>query len=192
MKRLLTGIGLVCLWRGSACILVAGEVRVVYGHHHLNTTSMDAQEVLRRQSRAAWRRSVRVTGAGDHQVPECSESLPPDAGSRAARLDRRLTTSAFPFPISRPVVAKIKANGFKMMTAIRMCERGGYTTSAAASHDEPRICARSGGCKGRAGRSQNPEGPDSASSHPLLRARTRDEGGAINPKELRCDDPPGL
>src|SRR5215468_4474983 len=48
MKRLFTGIGLSILLLvpavAGAQILVAGEGPVVYGHHHLNTTNMDAQK----------------------------------------------------------------------------------------------------------------------------------------------------
>ena len=48
MRRLLTGIGLTILLFvpvvADAQILVAGEGPVVYGHHHLNTTNMDAQK----------------------------------------------------------------------------------------------------------------------------------------------------
>jgi hypothetical protein len=48
MKHLLTGIGLTIMLfvpaAASAQILVAGEGPVVYGHHHLNTTNMDAQK----------------------------------------------------------------------------------------------------------------------------------------------------
>ena len=56
MKRLLTGTGLTILLFApavaSAQILVAGEGPVVYGHHHLNTTNMDAaEEVLCRHAR---------------------------------------------------------------------------------------------------------------------------------------------
>ena len=47
MKRLF-GIGLAILLLvpavAGAQILVAGEGPVVYGHHHLNTTNMDAQK----------------------------------------------------------------------------------------------------------------------------------------------------
>ena len=48
MKGLLTGIGLTILLFvpavSDAQILVGGEGPVVYGHHHLNTTNMDAQK----------------------------------------------------------------------------------------------------------------------------------------------------
>ena len=48
MKRLFTGIGLALVLLvpviAGAQIRVAGEGPVVYGHHHLNTTHMDAQK----------------------------------------------------------------------------------------------------------------------------------------------------
>ena len=46
MKRLFTAIGLSIMMLvtavGHAQILVAGEGQVVYGHHHLNVTNIDA------------------------------------------------------------------------------------------------------------------------------------------------------
>src|SRR5262249_44079855 len=48
MKRLSTGIALAIVLLlplvAGAQILVAGDGPVVYGHHHLNTTNMDAQK----------------------------------------------------------------------------------------------------------------------------------------------------
>ena len=91
MKRLLTGIGLaIALFVpavASAQILVAGEGPVVYGHHHPNHPRHGRilpEEVLwlSPRSAAAWPRSVPVTGSGrDHQVPECSDLFPSDAGA---------------------------------------------------------------------------------------------------------------
>ena len=48
MKRLFSGIGIAMLLFAPAVagaqILVADQGPVVYGHHHLNTTNMDAQK----------------------------------------------------------------------------------------------------------------------------------------------------
>ncbi len=69
MKRLLTGIGLSILLfvPAIACaqILVGGEGPVVYGHHHLNTTNMDAAEkvLCRHARRPRGQASVPVTGS---------------------------------------------------------------------------------------------------------------------------------
>src|SRR5262245_48572253 len=68
MKRLLTGIGLPILLFGpvvaDAQILVAGDGPVVYGHHHLNTTNMDAQKKFFADTLGG---SLIKIGSGDRQ-----------------------------------------------------------------------------------------------------------------------------
>ena len=68
MKRLLTGIGLTILLFAPAVacaqILVAGEGPVVYGHHHLNTTNMEAQKKFYADTLGG---SVARIGSGDRQ-----------------------------------------------------------------------------------------------------------------------------
>ena len=68
MKRLLTGIGLTILLFvpavAGAQILVAGEGPVVYGHHHLNTTNMDAQKKFYADTLGG---TVAKIGSGDRQ-----------------------------------------------------------------------------------------------------------------------------
>src|SRR5256885_16750656 len=66
MKRLLTGIGLTILLFvpavADAQILATGPV--VYGHHHLNTTNMDAQKKFFVDTLGG---SVLKIGSGDRQ-----------------------------------------------------------------------------------------------------------------------------
>ena len=86
MKRLLTGIGLTILLFVPAVayaqIFVAGEGPVVYGHHHLNTTNMDAQKKFCADTLGGTvAKRVRSPAAGDHQVPECADLFPSDAGA---------------------------------------------------------------------------------------------------------------
>src|SRR5215470_8141636 len=68
MKRLSTGIGLTVLLFvpavAGAQILVAGEGPVVYGHHHLNTTNMDAQKKFFAGTLGG---TVAKVGSGDRQ-----------------------------------------------------------------------------------------------------------------------------
>ena len=72
MKRLLKGIGIMILPLGllsvpgvaGAQILVAGDGPVVYGHHHLNTTNMDAQKKFYADTLGG---SVAKIGSGDRQ-----------------------------------------------------------------------------------------------------------------------------
>ena len=68
MKCLLSGIGLTVLLLvpdvTSAQILVAGEGPVVYGHHHLNTTNMEAQKKFFADTLGG---AVVKIGSGDRQ-----------------------------------------------------------------------------------------------------------------------------
>jgi predicted enzyme related to lactoylglutathione lyase len=68
MGRLLAGIGLTILLFvpavADAQILVAGEGPVVYGHHHLNTTNMDAQKKFYADTLGG---TVVKIGSGDRQ-----------------------------------------------------------------------------------------------------------------------------
>jgi len=93
MKHLLTGIGLIILLfvpaGASAQILVAGDGPVVYGHHHLNTTNMDAQKKFFVDTLGG---SVAKIGSGDREqeiikFPNVLIFFPPHAGADG-RLDR--------------------------------------------------------------------------------------------------------
>ena len=68
MKRLLTGSAFAILLfvpaAASAQILVAGDGPVVYGHHHLNTTNMDAQKKFYADTLGG---TVAKIGSGDRQ-----------------------------------------------------------------------------------------------------------------------------
>ena len=68
---------------------------VVYGHHHLNTTNMDAQKKFYVETLGGKADEDRRQRAGDHRVPERADVLPADAGADG-RLDRHdgATTSA--------------------------------------------------------------------------------------------------
>ena len=94
MRRLLIGIGLTTLLLAPAVadaqILVAGEGPVVYGHHHLNTTNMDAQKKFYADTLGG---TVAKIGSGDRQqeiikFPNVLIFFPSDAGANG-RLDRR-------------------------------------------------------------------------------------------------------
>ena len=63
----------------------------------------------------------------------------------------------FSVPDLRPLVAKIKANGFKMITDRlgRRDREGDRRHRGRESDDEPRVCARSGGREGRVRRSED-------------------------------------
>jgi predicted enzyme related to lactoylglutathione lyase len=127
MKRLLTGIGLGILLFGllfvpavaSAQILVAGEGPVVYGHHHLNTTNMAAQKKFYADTLGG---TVAKIGSGVRQqeiikFPNVLIFFHPMQAPTGGSIGTTVNHIGFSVPDLRPVVAKIKANGFKMITA---------------------------------------------------------------------------
>src|ERR1700720_3805405 len=122
MKRLLTGAGLAVLLFvpavAKAQILVAGEGPVVYGHHHLNTTNMDAQKKFYADALGG---TVAKIGSGDRQqeiikFPNVLIFFRPMQAPTGGSIGTTVNPIGFSVPDLRPVVAKIKANGFKMIT----------------------------------------------------------------------------
>src|ERR1700726_1987749 len=123
MRRLLTGIGLTILLFvpavADAQILVAGEGPVVYGHHHLNTTNMDAQKKFYVDTLGG---TLAKIGSGDRQQEIIKfpnvliffrQMQAPTGGSIGSTVNH----FGFSVPDLSVLVPKIKANGFKMITA---------------------------------------------------------------------------
>jgi predicted enzyme related to lactoylglutathione lyase len=126
MKRLSTGIGLGILLFGllfvpavaGAQILVAGEGPVVYGHHHLNTTNMAAQKKFYADTLGG---SVVKIGSADRQqeiiqFPNVLIFFRPMQAPTGGTIGTTVNHIGFSVPDLKPVIAKIKANGFKMIT----------------------------------------------------------------------------
>jgi len=121
MRHLSIGIALAILFApafASGQILVGGEGPVVYGHHHLNTTNLEAQKKFYADTLGG---TVVKIGSGDRQqeIIEFPNVLiffrrmqAPTGGSIGTTVNH----IGFSVPDLKPVVAKIKANGFKMIT----------------------------------------------------------------------------
>lgn len=143
MKRLSTGIGLGILLFGllfvpavaDAQILVAGEGPVVYGHHHLNTTNMAAQKKFYADTLGG---TVVKLGSGDRQqeiieFPNVLIFFRPMQAPTGGSIGTTVNHIGFSVPDLRPVVAKIKANGFKMITADSVAANVKVTDDIAAA-----------------------------------------------------------
>jgi len=122
MKRSLTGAWLTILVfvpAASAQILVAGDGPVVYGHHHLNTTNMDLERKFYADTLGG---SVAKVGSGDRRqeiikFPNVLIFFHPMQAPTGGSIGTTVNHIGFSVPDLRPLVAKIKANGFKMITA---------------------------------------------------------------------------
>lgn len=144
MTRLLHGIGVSILLFGPlllapsaarAQILVAGDGPVVYGHHHLNTTNMAAQKKFYADTLGG---VVETIGSGDRhqeiiQFPNVLMFFRPMQAPTGGSIGTTVNHLGFSVPDLKPVVAKIKANGFKMITAESVAPNVKVTDDIAAA-----------------------------------------------------------
>jgi len=146
MKRLFTSIGLALLLLAApsvsnAQILVAGEGPVVYGHHHLNTTNMDAQKKFYVNTLGG----VLVQfGSGDRQqeiikFPNVLMFFRPMQAPTGGSIGTTVNHIGFSVPDLKPLVAKIKANGYKMITTDSVAANVKVTDDIAAANPTTNI-----------------------------------------------------
>jgi catechol 2,3-dioxygenase-like lactoylglutathione lyase family enzyme len=100
----------------SAQVLPAKDGPIVYGHHHLNTTNMEAQKKFFVDTLGG---TVVKIGANQQEIVKFPNVLiffrtnqAPTGGTRGTTVNH----IGFSVPDLRPVIDKIKANGFKMIT----------------------------------------------------------------------------
>jgi catechol 2,3-dioxygenase-like lactoylglutathione lyase family enzyme len=101
-----------------AQILVAKDGPVVYGHHHLNTTDMAAQKKFFVDTLGG---TVVKFGSGDRaqeiiKFPNVLIFFRPMQAPTGGTIGTTVNHIGFSVPDLKPLVAKIKANGFKMIT----------------------------------------------------------------------------
>jgi catechol 2,3-dioxygenase-like lactoylglutathione lyase family enzyme len=101
-----------------AQILVAKDGPVVYGHHHLNTTDMAAQKKFFVDTLGG---TVVKFGSGERaqeiiKFPNVLIFFRPMQAPTGGTIGTTVNHIGFSVPNLKPVVAKIKANGFKMIT----------------------------------------------------------------------------
>lgn len=139
MKRLSVGIGLAILLLlpavAGAQILVAGEGPVVYGHHHLNTTNMAAEKKFFADTLGG---TVVKIGSGERQqeiikFPNVLIFFRPMQAPTGGSIGTTVNHIGFSVPDLKPLVAKIKANGFKMITAESVAPNVKVTDDIAAN-----------------------------------------------------------
>jgi predicted enzyme related to lactoylglutathione lyase len=146
MKRLFTSIGLAILLLAApsvstAQILVAGQGPVVYGHHHLNTTNMDAQKKFYVNTLGG----VLVQfGSGDRQqeiikFPNVLMFFRPMQAPTGGSIGTTVNHIGFSVPDLKPLVAKIKANGYKMITTDSVAANVKVTDDIAAANPTTNI-----------------------------------------------------
>ena len=99
-----------------AQILVANEGPVVYGHHHINTTNMDAQKKFYVDTLGGVLTKFGANGQEIIKFPNVLMFFRPMQAPTGGSIGSTVNHIGFSVPDLRPLVAKIKANGFKMIT----------------------------------------------------------------------------
>jgi catechol 2,3-dioxygenase-like lactoylglutathione lyase family enzyme len=98
-----------------AQVLTSSEP-VVYGHHHLNTTNMEAQKKFYVEALGG---KLLKIGANQQEViafPGVLIFFRPMQAPTGGTIGTTVNHIGFSVPNLRPLVAKIKANGYKMIT----------------------------------------------------------------------------
>lgn len=119
----------------GAQILVAGEGPVVYGHHHLNTTNMAAQKKFFVDTLGG---TLAEFGTGDRKqeiikFPNVLIFFRPMQAPTGGSIGTTVNHIGFSVPDLKVLVPKIKANGFKMITADSVAATVKVTDDVAAS-----------------------------------------------------------
>lgn len=136
MKHLLPGTMLLLLpVAAGAQVLVTSEGPIVYGHHHLNTTNMAAQKNFFADTLGG---TVRQIGSGDRkqeiiQFPGVLIFFRPMQAPTGGSIGTTVNHMGFSVPDLKPLVAKIKANGFKMITTDSVAANVKVTDDIAAA-----------------------------------------------------------
>ena len=100
-----------------AQILVAGDGPVVYGHHHLNTTNMAAQKKFYVETLGGTLITIGQNKQEVIQFPNVLMFFRPMQAPTGGSIGTTVNHIGFSVPDLKPVVAKVKANGYKMITA---------------------------------------------------------------------------
>jgi len=100
-----------------AQILVAGEGPVVYGHHHLNTTNMAAQKKFYVDTLGGKLATFGQNNTEIIEFPNVLMFFRPMQAPTGGSIGTTVNHLGFSVPDLKPLVAKIKANGFKMITS---------------------------------------------------------------------------
>jgi catechol 2,3-dioxygenase-like lactoylglutathione lyase family enzyme len=102
--------------QASAQLLLAKDAPIVYGHHHLNTTNMAAHKKFFVDALGG---TVVKIGANQQEVvkfPNVLIFFRPMQAPTGGTIGTTVNHIGFSVPDLRPVIDKIKANGFKMIT----------------------------------------------------------------------------
>jgi catechol 2,3-dioxygenase-like lactoylglutathione lyase family enzyme len=100
-----------------AQILVKGDGPVVYGHHHPNTTNMAAQKKFYVDTLGGKLATFGQNNTEIIEFPNVLMFFRPMQAPTGGSIGTTVNHLGFSVPDLKPLVAKIKANGFRMITS---------------------------------------------------------------------------
>ena len=123
----------------SAQILVGDEGPVVYGHHHFNTTDMAAQKKFYVDALGGTAATIGTNMLEVIEFPNVFLFFRPMQMPTGGTIGTTVNHIGFSVPDLKPVIAKIKANGFKMITSDSVATTVKVTDDIAAANPTTNI-----------------------------------------------------
>ena len=114
---LLLSISLVVVLASRASAQLASAGPVVYGHHHLNTTNMEAQKKFFVDTLGGTLVKVGTNNAEVVKFPNVLIFFRPAQAPTGGTRGTTVNHIGFSVPSLRPAIDRIKANGFTMITS---------------------------------------------------------------------------
>jgi catechol 2,3-dioxygenase-like lactoylglutathione lyase family enzyme len=117
VSLLIVGLALIAAAPSSASAqLITAKGPVVYGHHHFNTTDMAAQKRFFVDSLGGKLATIGMNDLEVIEFPNVFLFFRPMQAPTGGTIGSTVNHVGFSVPDLKPVVAKIKANGFRMIT----------------------------------------------------------------------------
>jgi len=112
---------------------IAAEGPIVYGHHHLNTTDMAAQKRFYVDTLGGKLATIGTNNLEVIEFPNVFLFFRPMQAPTGGTIGSTVNHIGFSVPDLKPVVAKLKANGFKMITSDSVASTVKITDDIAAA-----------------------------------------------------------
>jgi catechol 2,3-dioxygenase-like lactoylglutathione lyase family enzyme len=103
--------------QASAQLAAAKDGPIVYGHHHLNTTNMDAQKKFFVETLGGKLIKLGTNNAEIVEFPNVLIFFRPTQAPTGGTRGTTVNHIGFSVPSLRAIVGKVKANGFQMITS---------------------------------------------------------------------------
>ncbi|HZF30837.1 MAG TPA: VOC family protein [Gammaproteobacteria bacterium] len=101
----------------ASAATIAAQGPVVYGHHHLNTTDMAAQKRFYVDTLGGKLATIGTNNLEVIEFPNVFLFFRPMQAPTGGTIGSTVNHIGFSVPDLKPVVAKLKANGYKMITS---------------------------------------------------------------------------